>query len=58
MVARGWYSGHRALTAERRDGQYGCIGTLIDAIGGSITKRYVTQLSAVISLTNPLRCGR
>ncbi|MFI6831194.1 class I SAM-dependent methyltransferase [Kribbella sp. NPDC050241] len=52
------YSGHRALTAERRDGLYGCIGTLIDAIGGSITKRYVTQLSAVISLTNPLRCGR
>lgn len=52
------YSGHRALTTERRDGLYGCISALIDADGGSITKRYLTQLSAAISLTNPLHPGR
>ncbi len=51
------YSGHRALTTERRDRLYGCIGALIDAGGGSITKRYLTQLSAAISLTNPLHPG-
>jgi SAM-dependent methyltransferase len=51
------YSGHRALTTERRDGLYGCIGALIDAGGGSVTKRYLTQLSAAISLTNPLHPG-
>jgi hypothetical protein len=51
------YSGHRALTTERRDGLYGCISALIDAGGGSITKRYLTQLSAVISFTNPLHPG-
>jgi SAM-dependent methyltransferase len=51
------YSGHRALTTERRDGLYGCIGALIDAAGGSITKRYLTQLSAAISFTNPLHTG-
>jgi len=48
------YSGHRALTIERRDGLYGCIGALIDAAGGSITKRYLTQLSVGISLNQPL----
>ena len=52
------YSGHRALTSERRDGLYGCIGALIDAAGGSITKSYVNELSVGISLTNPLRSGR
>jgi SAM-dependent methyltransferase len=51
------YSGHRALTSERRDGLYGCISALINADGGSITKRYLTQLSAAISLTNPLHPG-
>ncbi|TDD16371.1 class I SAM-dependent methyltransferase [Kribbella turkmenica] len=51
------YSGHRALTTQRRDGLYGCISTLIDAEGGSITKRYLTQLSAAISLTDPLHPG-
>jgi SAM-dependent methyltransferase len=48
------YSGHRALTARRRDGLYGCIGALIEANGGSVTKRYLTQLSAAISLNQPL----
>ena len=52
------YSGHRALTTDRRDGLYGCIGALIDAAGGSITKSYVNELSVGISLTNPLRSGR
>lgn len=52
------YSGHRALTTERRDGLYGCISALINANGGSITKRYLTQLSAANSLTNPLHPGR
>ncbi|MFF0345345.1 class I SAM-dependent methyltransferase [Kribbella sp. NPDC004875] len=49
------YSGHRALTTPRRDGLYDCIGARIDAAGGSITKRYLNQLSVGISLTNPLR---
>jgi SAM-dependent methyltransferase len=48
------YSGHRALTIERRDGLYGCIGALIEAAGGSITKRYLNQLSVGISLNQPL----
>ena len=48
------YSGHRALTIEQRDGLYGCIGALVDASGGSITKRYLTQLSVGISLNQPL----
>ncbi|MER7245122.1 class I SAM-dependent methyltransferase [Kribbella sp. NPDC000426] len=48
------YSGHRALTIERRDGLYGCIGALIEATGGSITKRYLNQLSVGISLNQPL----
>jgi hypothetical protein len=51
------YSGHRTLTTERRDGLYGCISALLDADDGSITKRYMTQLSAAISLTNPLHPG-
>ncbi|WP_328998370.1 class I SAM-dependent methyltransferase [Kribbella sp. NBC_00709] len=48
------YSGHRALTIERRDGLYDCIGALIEATGGSITKRYLNQLSVGISLNQPL----
>jgi hypothetical protein len=43
------YSGHRALTKSRRDGLYGCIGALIDTAGGSITKRYLNQLSVGFS---------
>ncbi|MEV0290933.1 MULTISPECIES: hypothetical protein [unclassified Kribbella] len=34
------YSGHRALTTERRDGLYGCIGARIDAAG--VRSRSVT----------------
>ncbi|HWD77910.1 MAG TPA: class I SAM-dependent methyltransferase [Kribbella sp.] len=48
------YSGHRALTTDRRDRLYDCIGTLIDASGGSITKRYLNQLSVGICLHQPL----
>jgi hypothetical protein len=48
------YSGHRALTSERRDGLYGCISALIEATGGSVTKRYLNQLSVGISLNQPL----
>jgi SAM-dependent methyltransferase len=48
------YSGHRALTTDRRDGLYDCIGALIDAVGGSVTKRYLNQLSVGISLNQPL----
>ncbi|TDD45835.1 class I SAM-dependent methyltransferase [Kribbella antibiotica] len=48
------YSGHRALTVERRDGLYECVRALIDASGGTITKRYLTQLSAAVSLNQPL----
>ncbi len=48
------YSGHRALTADRRDGLYGCIHALIEANGGTVTKRYLTQLSAAVSLYQPL----
>ena len=48
------YSGHRALTTDRRDGLYGCISALMDAAGGSITKRYLNQLSVGISLNQPL----
>ncbi|MGZ0147208.1 class I SAM-dependent methyltransferase [Kribbella sp. WER1] len=48
------YSGHRALTTDRRDRLYDCIGTLIDAAGGSITKRYVNQLIVGICLHQPL----
>ncbi|MFF0270435.1 class I SAM-dependent methyltransferase [Kribbella sp. NPDC004536] len=48
------YSGHRALTTERRDRLYDCIGTHIDRSGGSITKRYLNQLSVGICLHQPL----
>jgi SAM-dependent methyltransferase len=48
------YSGTRALTSERRDGLCACIGARIEAAGGSITKRYLTELSAAISLNQPL----
>ncbi|MFC6156074.1 class I SAM-dependent methyltransferase [Kribbella jiaozuonensis] len=48
------YSGHRALTIERRDRLYDCIGARIEAAGGSITKRYLNQLSVGISLNQPL----
>ncbi|WP_133781351.1 trans-aconitate 2-methyltransferase [Kribbella sp. VKM Ac-2571] len=48
------YSGHRALTTDRRDGLYGCISALMDAAGGSITKRYLNQLSVGISLNQTL----
>ncbi|MFC5265645.1 class I SAM-dependent methyltransferase [Kribbella qitaiheensis] len=48
------YSGHRALTDEARDGLYGCVSALIDAAGGSITKRYLTQLAAANLLNQPL----
>jgi len=48
------YSGHRALTAERRDGLYDCLRALIEGNGGTVTKRYLTQLSAAVSLNQPL----
>jgi SAM-dependent methyltransferase len=48
------YSGHRALTAEARDRLYDCIGARIDAAGGSVTKSYLTQLSAANCLNQPL----
>jgi SAM-dependent methyltransferase len=48
------YSGHRALTTGRRDRLYGCISALIDAAGGSVTKRYLNQLSVGISPDQPL----
>ena len=48
------YSGHRALTTQARDGLYECIGALIGAAGGAITKRYLNQLSVGISLNQPL----
>jgi hypothetical protein len=48
------YSGHRALTMGRRDGLCGWIRGLIEAAGGSVTKRYLNQLSVGISLNQPL----
>ncbi|WP_112245539.1 class I SAM-dependent methyltransferase [Kribbella monticola] len=51
------YSGHRALTTRARDGLYECIGALIEAAGGSITKSYLTQLSAANCLNQPLASG-
>ena len=48
------YSGHRALTTDRRDRLYDCIGALIDRSGGSITKRYLNQLSVGICLHQTL----
>jgi SAM-dependent methyltransferase len=38
------YSNHRALPAPARAGLLDCVGALIDRYGGSITKRYLTQL--------------
>jgi hypothetical protein len=48
------YSGHRALTMQRRDRLYDCVRALIEASGGSVTKRYLNQLSVGISLNQPL----
>jgi SAM-dependent methyltransferase len=48
------YSGHRALTTKARDGLYDCIGARIEAAGGSITKSYLTQLTAANCLNQPL----
>jgi trans-aconitate methyltransferase len=48
------YSGHRALTTQARDRLYECIGALIEASGGSITKSYLTQLTAANCLNQPL----
>lgn len=48
------YSGHRALTSERRDGLYECVRALIDAAGGSVTKSYLNQLCVGISLDQGL----
>lgn len=48
------YSGHRALTSERRDRLYDCIGALIDRSGGSVTKCYLNQLSVGICLHQTL----
>jgi SAM-dependent methyltransferase len=48
------YSGHRALTTDRRDRLYDCIGASIDNAGGSVTKRYLNQLSVGICLHQPL----
>jgi trans-aconitate methyltransferase len=48
------YSGHRALTTQARDGLYECIGALIEAAGGSITKSYLTLLTAANCLNQPL----
>ncbi|GAA1119708.1 class I SAM-dependent methyltransferase [Kribbella jejuensis] len=48
------YSGHRALTTDRRDRLYDCIAAHIDRSGGSITKRYLNQLSVGICLHQPL----
>ncbi|GLW09600.1 methyltransferase type 11 [Microtetraspora sp. NBRC 13810] len=39
------YSGHLALLAAARDGLLACVGGLIDGrYGGSVTKRYLTEL--------------
>ncbi|MEV6286674.1 class I SAM-dependent methyltransferase [Kribbella sp. NPDC051770] len=51
------YSGHRALTEQARDGLYNCIRALIDASGGSVTKRYLSLLTAANRLHQPLALG-
>ncbi|MDX6263658.1 MAG: hypothetical protein QOH84_5346 [Kribbellaceae bacterium] len=51
------YSGHRALTSERRNGLYECVSALINASGGAITKRYLTRLTAANRLNQPLASG-
>jgi hypothetical protein len=38
------YSGHRALDPQAQTGLLDCIARLIDAHGGRITKRYLTEL--------------
>jgi SAM-dependent methyltransferase len=38
------YSGHIALPEPARAGLFDCIGGLVDAYGGSVTKRYLTEL--------------
>lgn len=48
------YSGHRALTSHARDGLYECVRALIEANGGSVTKRYLTELTAANRLNQPL----
>jgi hypothetical protein len=48
------YSGHRALTEQARDGLYTCIAAMADAAGGSVTKRYLTLLTAAIRRDQPL----
>ncbi|WBQ03057.1 class I SAM-dependent methyltransferase [Kribbella sp. CA-293567] len=48
------YSGHRALTSARRDGLYECVSALINAAGGSVTKRHLTQLLVANRLNQPL----
>ncbi|MEU7532377.1 class I SAM-dependent methyltransferase [Saccharothrix sp. NPDC042600] len=40
------YSGHRALSPDRRAGLFACITALIDRRGGRITKRFMTELAA------------
>lgn len=39
------YSGHRALSPDRRAGLFACITALIDGYGGRITKRFMTELA-------------
>ncbi|GAA0953532.1 class I SAM-dependent methyltransferase [Kribbella koreensis] len=51
------YSGHRVLTSERRNGLYECVSALINAAGGSITKGYLTRLTAANRLNQPLASG-
>ncbi|MGC4941876.1 class I SAM-dependent methyltransferase [Kribbella sp. DT2] len=51
------YSGHRVLTEQARDGLYNCIRGLIEAAGGSVTKRYLTLLTAANRLHQPLALG-
>ncbi|XVV06102.1 hypothetical protein ACQPW3_12225 [Actinosynnema sp. CA-248983] len=40
------YSGHRALSPDRRAGLFACITALVDRRGGRITKRFMTELAA------------
>ncbi|ASQ92196.1 class I SAM-dependent methyltransferase [Streptomyces sp. 11-1-2] len=48
------YSGHRALSAQAREGLLECIAGLIDRrYGGRVTKRYLTELR--VSRTAPAR---
>jgi SAM-dependent methyltransferase len=48
------YSGHRAMPPEPRKGLLDCIALLIDSrYGGSITKRYLTELRVAYRLPPP-----